>query len=155
MCGVTRSTPRARLQHRQAGALLAFDRTHAVGRPFARRKAPKVEQDMRRVFDDPEIDVVSIATPNHWHSLAAIWAPPFVADGKVYLVDEDGDTAIFYARANPHAASGAPNEEPAQMPIKPVREISMLSSCYTQPTASKGVLFIANKDYLFAIQREP
>src|SRR5262249_40509882 len=25
-------------------------------------------------FDDPEIDAVSIATPNHWHSLATIWA---------------------------------------------------------------------------------
>jgi len=31
-------------------------------------------QDMRRVFDDRSVDVVSIATCNHWHSLAAIWA---------------------------------------------------------------------------------
>ena len=31
-------------------------------------------QDLRRVFDDKSIDAVSIATPNHWHSLAAIWA---------------------------------------------------------------------------------
>ncbi len=36
--------------------------------------APKYVQDLRRVFDDPEIDAVSIATPNHWHSLATIWA---------------------------------------------------------------------------------
>jgi predicted dehydrogenase len=35
---------------------------------------PKGFKDMRRVFDDKEIDAVSIATPNHWHSLAAIWA---------------------------------------------------------------------------------
>ena len=35
---------------------------------------PKYVQDMRRIFDDPEIDAVSIATPNHWHSLATIWA---------------------------------------------------------------------------------
>ena len=35
---------------------------------------PKVIQDMRRVFDDKDIDVVTIATPNHWHALAAIWA---------------------------------------------------------------------------------
>src|SRR5713226_6727588 len=33
-----------------------------------------VEQDLRRVFDNKEIDAVSIATPNHWHALAAIWA---------------------------------------------------------------------------------
>jgi predicted dehydrogenase len=30
--------------------------------------------DMRRMFDDKSIDAVSIATPNHWHSLASIWA---------------------------------------------------------------------------------
>ncbi len=35
---------------------------------------PKVVQDMREVFDDKDIDVVTIATPNHWHTLAAIWA---------------------------------------------------------------------------------
>ncbi|MBM4020606.1 MAG: Gfo/Idh/MocA family oxidoreductase, partial [Planctomycetes bacterium] len=31
-------------------------------------------QDMRRIFDDRSVDIVSIATPNHWHCLAAIWA---------------------------------------------------------------------------------
>jgi len=37
-------------------------------------REPKVVQDMRRIFDDATVDIVSIATPNHWHSLAAIWA---------------------------------------------------------------------------------
>lgn len=37
-------------------------------------KEPKTEQDLRRVLDDKDIDVISIATPNHWHSLATIWA---------------------------------------------------------------------------------
>ncbi len=35
---------------------------------------PKYVQDLRRVFDDKDIDAVSIATPNHWHALATIWA---------------------------------------------------------------------------------
>jgi predicted dehydrogenase len=35
---------------------------------------PQAEQDMRRVFDDKSVDAVFIATPNHWHALAAIWA---------------------------------------------------------------------------------
>jgi len=35
---------------------------------------PKAFDDMRRLFADKEIDAVSIATPNHWHALAAIWA---------------------------------------------------------------------------------
>lgn len=35
---------------------------------------PKVVEDMRQALDDKSVDIVTIATPNHWHSLAAIWA---------------------------------------------------------------------------------
>jgi predicted dehydrogenase len=35
---------------------------------------PKFVQDVRKVVADKDIDVVAIATPNHWHALAAIWA---------------------------------------------------------------------------------
>lgn len=31
-------------------------------------------EDMRQMFADPSIEAVSIATPNHWHALSAIWA---------------------------------------------------------------------------------
>jgi predicted dehydrogenase len=37
-------------------------------------KAPKFVQDFRKVVEDKDVDVVSIATPNHWHALMAIWA---------------------------------------------------------------------------------
>jgi predicted dehydrogenase len=37
-------------------------------------KAPKTYKDIRDALQDKEIDVVTIATPNHWHSLATIWA---------------------------------------------------------------------------------
>lgn len=30
--------------------------------------------DLRRVFDDKNVDAVVVATPNHWHALATIWA---------------------------------------------------------------------------------
>ena len=36
--------------------------------------APGTAFDMRKVFDDKEIDAVSFATPNHWHALGTIWA---------------------------------------------------------------------------------
>ena len=42
-------------------------------------------KDMRQVFDNKDIDAVSIATPNHWHSLAAIWA---VQAGKDVYVEK-------------------------------------------------------------------
>ncbi len=35
---------------------------------------PKIYQDLRKLYDDKDIDAVSIATPNHWHALATIWA---------------------------------------------------------------------------------
>ncbi len=39
-----------------------------------RGEAPKYEKDIRKVLDDKSIDIIAIATPNHWHSLAAVWA---------------------------------------------------------------------------------
>src|SRR6202011_5845736 len=35
---------------------------------------PKIYQDLRKLYEDKDIDAVSIATPNHWHALATIWA---------------------------------------------------------------------------------
>lgn len=43
---------------------------------FEKKYGKKVatQQDLRKVFDDKNIDAVSVATPNHWHALAAVWA---------------------------------------------------------------------------------
>ena len=38
------------------------------------RPQPKAVQDLRVILDDKSIAAVFIATPNHWHALAAIWA---------------------------------------------------------------------------------
>src|SRR5437867_11457739 len=35
---------------------------------------PKCVQDIRQALEDKDLDVISIATPNHWHSLITIWA---------------------------------------------------------------------------------
>jgi predicted dehydrogenase len=37
-------------------------------------RAPKTIRDIRQALDDKDVDVVSIATPNHWHSLMTIWS---------------------------------------------------------------------------------
>ncbi len=34
----------------------------------------KVYGEMRKCFEDKNVDAVSIATPNHWHALSTIWA---------------------------------------------------------------------------------
>src|SRR5688572_4435565 len=51
---------------------LAEELAEAVEKQVGKR--PKAVQDLRAVFDDKSVDTVSIAAPNHWHSLAAIWA---------------------------------------------------------------------------------
>ena len=35
---------------------------------------PATFVDLRKLLDDKSIDAITIATPNHWHSLQAIWA---------------------------------------------------------------------------------
>jgi predicted dehydrogenase len=42
-----------------------------LGKKFTK---PTYFQDIRKLLDEKSLDFVTIATPNHWHSLAAIWA---------------------------------------------------------------------------------
>jgi len=48
-------------------------------------KRPTVYLDMRKCFEDKTIHVASIATPNHWHALSAIWA---IQAGKDVYVEK-------------------------------------------------------------------
>ena len=63
--------------------------------------APKLADDMRRVFDDPEVDAVSFATPNHWHALGTIWA---VQAGKHVYVEKPASHSIWEGRQMVNAA---------------------------------------------------
>ena len=47
------------------------------------QEKPQTYSDLRKLLDDKTIDAVSIATPQHWHVLAAIWA--MQAGKHVYL----------------------------------------------------------------------
>jgi predicted dehydrogenase len=51
----------------------------------ATKKKPAFFQDLRKLLEDKSIDIVSIATPNHWHALAAIWA---IQAGKDVYVEK-------------------------------------------------------------------
>src|SRR5512136_1140786 len=47
----------------------------AGAKRFADKGTPvKAYQDFRRLLEDKEVDVISSATPNHWHSLIVVWA---------------------------------------------------------------------------------
>ncbi len=47
-------------------------RADAIAKKQERR--PKVVRDFRKALEDPAVDCVTTATPNHWHSLVAIWS---------------------------------------------------------------------------------
>ncbi len=47
--------------------------------------APEYVQDARQLFENKNIDAVSIATPNHWHALMAVWA---MQSGKDVYVEK-------------------------------------------------------------------
>ncbi len=46
---------------------------------------PQTEVDLRRLLDGNKIDAISIATPNHWHSLQGIWA---AQAGKDFYIEK-------------------------------------------------------------------
>ena len=58
-------------------------------------KPPKYYQDFRKLIEDKEIDAVSIATPNHWHALMAIWA---MQHGKDVYVEKPVSHNVWEGR---------------------------------------------------------
>src|SRR5690554_2980745 len=62
---------------------------------------PLTEWDLMKVLDDSEIDAVSIATPNHWHALATVWA---CQAGKHVYVEKPASHNIWEGRKMVEAA---------------------------------------------------
>jgi outer membrane protein assembly factor BamB len=67
---------------------------------------------------------------------AAMWSSTMVADGKVYLGDEDGDVVVMQ-----HGRE-----------MKIINEVNMGSSVYSTVVTAKGVMYIMTRNELFAIQ---
>ena len=57
---------------------------------------PKTYYDLRRVLDDPTIDAISVATPNHWHALAGFWA---AAGRQARHLGKTGNPQLFRGAA--------------------------------------------------------
>lgn len=62
---------------------------------------PKYYQDLRKCFEDKNVDIASIATPNHWHALAAIWA---IQAGKDVYVEKPVSHNVLEGRRIVQAA---------------------------------------------------
>lgn len=62
---------------------------------------PDAVQDLRKVFEDPEIDAVAMATPNHWHALGTVWA---CQAGKHVYVEKPSSHNVWEGRKMVEAA---------------------------------------------------
>lgn len=77
----------------------------------------------------------------HWtfDMLASVWGSPLVADGKVYLGDEDGDVIVLEAGKA----------------MKKIAEINMGNAVYGTPVPANGVLYVMTRSDIFAIAAPP
>jgi predicted dehydrogenase len=89
----------------EVAVLCDVDRNVLAGRAeaFEKKYGRKVatETDLRKVFERKDVDAVTIATPNHWHSLAAIWA---CQAGKDVYVEKPASHNVFEGRKLVEAA---------------------------------------------------
>jgi predicted dehydrogenase len=91
----------ARLKNVEIKTLCDIDANLAPERVHDKRLAevptfkPGFAQDLRRVLDDKDIDGVIIATPNHWHALATIWA---LQAGKHVYVEKPSTYTVLEGR---------------------------------------------------------
>jgi outer membrane protein assembly factor BamB len=70
--------------------------------------------------------------------LAAVWGSPIVVNGKVYLGDEDGDIVVLEAAREK----------------KLIGEMNMGSSVYSTGVPAHGVLFLMNRNQLWAFSEK-
>src|SRR6202165_726666 len=62
----------ARVPNVEVAALCDVDESVLNQRRGEVTGSPRTFVDVRRLLEDPSIDAISIATPNHWHTLIAI-----------------------------------------------------------------------------------
>jgi outer membrane protein assembly factor BamB len=67
--------------------------------------------------------------------LSAVWGSPMVIDGKVYLGDEDGDVLVLEASKEK----------------KLITSMNMGSSVYATVVPANGILFVMNRNQLWAL----
>jgi len=63
--------------------------------------APQPYQDVRKLLENKDIDAVTFATPNHWHSLGGIWA---AQAGKDVYVEKPISHSLWEGRKLVEAA---------------------------------------------------
>ena len=71
-----------------------------------------------------------------YDTFAAVWGSPFVADGKVFLGDEDGDVVVLRAGKE----------------MEVLGEYNLGAAVYCTPVAKDGVLYVLTRNRIWALQ---
>ncbi|MEM9802253.1 MAG: PQQ-binding-like beta-propeller repeat protein [Planctomycetota bacterium] len=79
-----------------------------------------------------------------------IWASTFVADGRVFIGNEDGFLTILPASKDAKPKKEGREDRPAR-PLGPIVEVDMVSPVYASAIAANGTLYIATHTHLYAI----
>ena len=77
-----------------------------------------------------------------YDSFSGCWSSQLIADGKVYVCDEDGQVTVFVHSSDWQTA--APNGHP-------LAQSSFEDAIYTTPIVANNVLYIASRKRLYAI----
>lgn len=70
-----------------------------------------------------------------YNSYGAIWGSPLVADGKVYVGNEDGDLTVLRAARK----------------LEVLSKVNLGSAVFSTPVARDGVLYVTSRSKLFAL----
>ncbi len=104
--GVSHITDYARMQGVEIAYLVDPDSTLFASRLMGIERVagyrPKCVSDLRKALDDKSLDAVSIAAPNHWHTLLTIWG---CQAGKHVYVEKPCSHTIFEGRKCVEAAA--------------------------------------------------
>ncbi len=78
-------------------------------------------KDIRTALEDKSLDAISVATPNHWHSLMTIWG---AQAGKHVYVEKPMSHDVYEGRVAVDAAKRLRCRDPARNPIAKRRQES-------------------------------
>jgi outer membrane protein assembly factor BamB len=73
---------------------------------------------------------------------AHMWGSTLVADGRVYVGDEDGDFVVLPAKKD-----FDPKKD------EPLFETNLFSPIYSTPVVANGVMFVGTQTHLYAIKK--
>ncbi|MEO8351104.1 MAG: Gfo/Idh/MocA family oxidoreductase [Chthoniobacteraceae bacterium] len=95
------------------------------GKDQLQKKGAEVEtyQDIRKLLENKDIDAISIATPNHWHSLAGIWG---MQAGKDVYVEKPVSHNVWEGRQLVKAADA--HQKIVQMGVQSRSAIGLASA---------------------------